>query len=140
MQSILRSERRRNTKKRRLGKVEILRREAYTALALEVKVEMIRSLVPLGLMHVQELLDEEIDALASGWYHRKSEAIRGRRHGSNPGSVPIAGQRVAYPNPAHSECARRRSPLADLCGLEAGRSRGRAAAHAGPVWDLVSEL
>jgi transposase-like protein len=55
---------------------------------------MIRSLVPLGLMHVQELLDEEIDALASGWYHRKGEETRGRRHGSNPGSIPIAGQRV----------------------------------------------
>lgn len=94
MESILRSERRRNKKKRRMGKVKILSREAYTALELDVKVEMIRSLVPLGLMHVQELLDDEIDALASGWYTRKGEETRGRRHGSNPGSVPIAGQRV----------------------------------------------
>ena len=86
MESILRSERRRNKKKRRLGKVKILSREAYTELELDVKVEMIRSLVPLGLMHVQELLDEEIDALASGRYTRKGEATRGRRHGSNPRS------------------------------------------------------
>ncbi len=94
MKSIRRSERRRNKKTRRLGPVDILSREAYAELELDVKVEMIRSLVPLGLMHVQELLEEEIDALASGWYHRKDAGTRGRRHGSNPGSVPIAGQRV----------------------------------------------
>ena len=94
MKSILRSERRRNKKKRRMGHVEILSREAYTELDLDVKVEMIRSLVPLGLMHVEELLKEEINALASARYARKDEATRGRRHGSNPGSVPLAGQRV----------------------------------------------
>ena len=35
---------------------------------------MIRSLVPLGLMHVHELLDDEVKALAGERYSRKDEA------------------------------------------------------------------
>ena len=57
-------------------------------------MELIRSLVPLGLMHVQELLDQEVTALASERYARKDASVRGRRHGSNPGTVGLAGQRV----------------------------------------------
>ncbi len=120
MQSILRSDRRRNTKKRRFGKVKILSREAYTELELDVKVEMIRSLVPLGLMHVQELLDEEIDALASGRYTRKGEATRGRRHGSNPGSVPIAGQRVPIRVPRIRSTHGGEVPLRTYAALKQG--------------------
>ena len=52
------------------------------------------SLVPLGLMHVQETLDQEVTALAGERYARKATATRGRRHGSNPGTVGLAGQRV----------------------------------------------
>ena len=43
-----------------MGSVEIIRREDYADLELDAKVELIRSLVPLGLMHVEELLDEEV--------------------------------------------------------------------------------
>ena len=38
--------------------------EEYTGLDVDSKVEMIRALVPLGLMQVEELLDEEVKALA----------------------------------------------------------------------------
>jgi putative transposase len=89
----------RSKKKRRLGKVEMVSREEYADSDLDTKVEMIRSLVPLGLMHVQELLDEEVTALAGERYARKEESSRGRRHGSNPGSVGLAGQRVAVQVP-----------------------------------------
>ncbi len=51
-------------KSRRLGKVEVVKREEYGGLEVDSKVEMIRALVPLGLMHVQELLDDEVKALA----------------------------------------------------------------------------
>ncbi len=61
---------------------------------MDSKVEMIRALVPLGLMHVHELLDEEVRALAGERYARKDEPERGRRHGTNPGTVGLAGQRV----------------------------------------------
>ena len=56
--------RRMRKRKRCLGEVRVLRREEYQGLELNVKVEMIRSLLPLGLMHVQMLLDEEVEALA----------------------------------------------------------------------------
>ena len=81
-------------KVRRFGEVKIVGREAYAELELDGKVELIRSLVPLGLLHVQELLDEEIRTLAGERYARKEACTEGRRHGSNPGSVRMAGQRV----------------------------------------------
>jgi putative transposase len=84
----------RRKKKRRLGKVQMVRREDYAETELDAKVEMIRSLVPLGLMHVQEMLDEEVTALAGERYARKEAPTRGRRHGSNPGTIGLAGQRV----------------------------------------------
>lgn len=93
MSSVLRPVRKRK-KVRKLGQVEIIRREEYTGLELDAKVELIRSLVPLGLMHVQELLDEEVTALAGERYTRKETSTHGRRHGSNPGTVGLAGQRV----------------------------------------------
>ena len=68
----------------RWGPVEIIRREDYADLELDAKVELIRSLVPLGLMHVEELLDEEVTALAGERYARKDALVGGRRHGSNP--------------------------------------------------------
>ena len=55
--SVLRAVRKRK-KVRKLGSVNIIHREAYADLELDAKVELIRSLVPLGLMHVQELLDQ----------------------------------------------------------------------------------
>ncbi len=81
-------------KMRRFREVKIVGREAYAELELDGKVELIRSLVPLGLLHVQELLDEEIRTLAGERYARKEAWTEGRRHGSNPGSVRMAGQRV----------------------------------------------
>ena len=81
-------------KSRRSGKVEVMEREAYGELETDSKVEMIRALVPLGLMHVHELLDEEVRALAGERYARKAESVEGRRHGTNPGTVKLAGQRV----------------------------------------------
>ena len=45
-------------------------------------------------MHVEELLDEEVKSLAGERYARKEAALRGRRHGSNPGTVGLGGQRV----------------------------------------------
>ena len=93
MRSVLRSVKKRK-KVRKLGRPQIIDREEYGELEMDTRVELIRSLVPLGLMHVEELLDEEVVALAGGRYERKEASVRGRRHGSNPGSVRMAGQRV----------------------------------------------
>ncbi len=110
MSSVLRPVRKRK-KGRKLGRVEVIRREDYTALELDAKVELIRSLVPLGLMHVEEVLDEEVTALAGERYARKAASIGGRRHGSNPGTVGLAGQRVPIRVPRVRGVAGREIPL-----------------------------
>jgi len=93
MESVLCSVRKRK-KVRRLGDVKVLSREEYAEFDLDAKVEAIRALVPLGLLHVKELLDEEVKALAGERYARKAASMGGRRHGSNPGTVGLGGQRV----------------------------------------------
>src|SRR5438094_3827552 len=90
MGSVVRRMRRR---KRSLGGVRVLRREDYQGLELNAKVELIRSLIPLGLMHVQMALDEEVEALAGARYAR-ADGASGTRHGSNPGTVVLDGQKV----------------------------------------------
>src|SRR6266571_3890655 len=85
--------RRMRKRKRCLGEVRVLRREDYQGLDLNAKVELIRSLIPLGLMHVQMVLEEEVEALAGPRYARQDGAT-GTRYGSNPGTVAIDGQRV----------------------------------------------
>jgi transposase-like protein len=81
-------------KSRRLGSVTVVDREEFEGMELDAKVEMIKGLIPLGLMHVQELLAQEVESLAEGWYARKTEEASGRRFGSNPGTVRLGGQRV----------------------------------------------
>ena len=69
-------------------------REQYQDLDLDAKVDLIKELVPLGLMHVAGVLNEEVEALAGGRYERKGGQTAGVRYGSNDGSVRLAGQRV----------------------------------------------
>jgi transposase-like protein len=69
-------------------------RECYQEMELDAKVALIRELVPLGLMHVAEVLQEEVEALAGGRYERKDAEAPGVRYGSNDGSIRLAGQRV----------------------------------------------
>jgi transposase-like protein len=91
--SFLRSVRRRK-KAKRLGVVNVVTREEFDEMELDPKIEMIKGLVPLGLMQINELVKQEIEALAEARYARKSEAAVGRRYGSNPGSVRLAGQQI----------------------------------------------
>ena len=74
MSSVLRSVRKRK-KGRTLGAVDVIDREEYAELEVDAKVELIRSLVPLGLMHIEELLDEEVTALAGECYARKDPSV-----------------------------------------------------------------
>lgn len=83
----------RSKKSRRLGPGQVMHAEQYEALAVDSKVACIQALIPLGLMHIREVLDEEVCLLAGARYARKTPAVVGRRHGSNPGSVQLAGQR-----------------------------------------------
>ena len=121
MSSVLRSVRKRK-KGRTLGPVDIIRREDYADLEVDVKVELIRSLVPLGLMHVEELLDAEVRALAGARYARKAAAVGGRRHGSNPGTVGLAGQRVPIRVPRLRHVAGSELPLRSYEALQGERA------------------
>ena len=119
--SVLRSVRKRK-KGRTLGPVEIIRREDYSDLKLDAKVELIRSLVPLGLIHVEELLDEEVTALAGERYARKDVSVGGRRHGSHPGTVGLAGQRVPMRVPRIRHVAGSEMPLRSYEALHGDRA------------------
>ena len=105
MSSVLRPVRK---KGRTLGRVDIMRR---TTPSWSWTLELIRSLVPLGLMQVEELLDAEVTALAGEHYARKAASIGGRRHGSNPGTVSLAGQRVPIRVPRVRSVAGSELPL-----------------------------
>ena len=120
MGSVLRSVKKRK-KSRRLGEVEIISREEYGDFDVDSKVEMIRALVPLGLMHVAELLDDEVKELAGERYARKDELERGRRHGSNPGTVGLAGQRVPIRVPRVRSKGRGEIPLRSYDALRDDR-------------------
>jgi len=117
--SVLRLVRRR--KKKCLGEVEILRREDYAEFDLDAKVEAIRALVPLGLLHVKELLDQEVTALAGERYARKAASTGGRRHGSNPGTVGLGGQRVPIRVPRVRHVSGSEIPLRSYDALSGDR-------------------
>ena len=85
--------RRARKRKQKLGEVAVVPREEYAGMGLDAKIELIRGLIPLGLMHVQELLDDEVLALA-GARHARDDGGVGTRHGSNPGTVRLAGQKI----------------------------------------------
>jgi transposase-like protein len=118
--SVLRSVKKRK-KDRKLGKIEVIRREEYAEFELDAKVELIRSLVPLGLIHIHELLDQEVTALAGERYARKEASTGGRRHGSNPGTVGLAGQRVPIQVPRVRSVAGSEIPLRSYDALRGDR-------------------
>ena len=120
MRSVLRRVGKRK-KSRRLGEVEVISREEYSDFDLDAKVEAIRALIPLGLMHVQETLEEEVTALAGERYVRKEASMRGRRHGSNPGTVGLAGQRVPIRVPRVRSITGREIPLRSYEALSGDR-------------------
>ncbi len=63
--------------------------------ALDSRVELIQALIPLGLEAVNELLQQEVTALAGTRYEREGGAPGYARWGRQPGSVYLADQKVA---------------------------------------------
>ena len=121
MSRVLRSVRKRK-KGRTLGAVDVIDREGYAELEVDAQVELIRSLIPLGLLHIEELLDEEVTALAGERYARKDSSVGGRRHGSNPGTVGLAGQRVPIRVPRIRHVTEREIPLRSYEALRGDRA------------------
>ena len=86
---------RRGTKRKRkvMGAVKVVDRSKFDGLEVDTRITLIQELIPLGLLHIAEELKREVTALSGGWHQRKQEEQAGR-HGTNPGSVRLAGQRI----------------------------------------------
>jgi len=80
-------------KGRRLGEPGELGWEQLAALEVNARIELIRELIPLGLAEVGRTLDEEVERLAGPRHQRGRPEESPYRHGSNPGSVRLGGQR-----------------------------------------------
>lgn len=84
----------RGKKDRQMGEPRDVRWEVIEGLELDTRVELIRELIPLGLAEVGRLLDAEVERLAGPRHGRKGGGAEGvYRHGTNPGSVRLGGQR-----------------------------------------------
>ena len=107
MSRVLRSVRKRK-KGHTLGAVDVIDREEYAELEVDAKVELIRSLVPLGLRHIEELLDEEVTALLASATPAKPRQSAGAVMGATPGRSgwPASACRFACPGFAMSRSAR----------------------------------
>jgi len=109
----------RGKKDRRLGEPSGVGWEEIEGLEMDVRVELIRELIPLGLAEVGRMLDEEVERLAGLRHARKGAGEGGGyRHGSNPGSVRLAGQRhpIRVPRVRDEEGEVRLEPYGRLHG------------------------
>jgi len=92
----MKSIRQKRSKSKRLGDPEMRGLPSFLTEDMDTKVSLIRSLVPLGLMAINDMLQREVEELAGTRYQRDSACVR---HGSNPGSVKLHGQRHALKVP-----------------------------------------
>ncbi len=84
----------RSRKSKTLCEPDVVNREDYEAMELDSRLALIRSLIPLGLMAVCEELEREVVSLAGARHSRMREEPTHYRHGTNPGTVRLLGQRV----------------------------------------------
>ncbi len=79
--------------KTRRARVKELLGKPFNLLEVDVKLQLIQELIPLGLMHVEEVLQEEVRSLAGERYKRNG--IAGYDRWSKQwGSVYLADQKV----------------------------------------------
>ena len=137
----------RGKKDRRLGEPSEMSWEEIQALELDPRVELIRQLIPLGLAEVSRMLEEEVEELAGRRHARKGDDESGYRHGHNPGSVRLGGQRHPVRVPrvrgraSHREVARPeggRGARIVRATPRLGRRGGRGALSEGAARDLLS--
>ena len=139
MGSLLRSVKKRK-KSRRLGEVEVVEREEYGELELDSKVEMIRALVPLGLMHVHELLDDEVKGV--GGRAIRSQGGDGARSASRkqPGHGRACRPAGADPCATSTRDRRGEIPLRSYEALSHGGEVNELLLKASALRHLVSQL
>lgn len=111
---------RKGKKAKVLGEPVVVSPEAFVAMEVDAKVELIQALIPIGLMAVSQTLEAEVTALAGERYSRHGGQPRLARHGSNGSSVCLAGQRVPLRVPRVRNVPRNEEvPLASLQAFRA---------------------
>jgi transposase-like protein len=70
-----------------------------SAAAIDTKVALIQALIPLGLLHVEATLQQEVEQLAGTRYARDGGEPRVVRYGKQPGSIYLADQKLGIAVP-----------------------------------------
>ncbi len=94
----------------RMGRSKTVNREDLARIPegveeINTRVELIQMLIPLGLMHVNDLLQQEVETLAGKKYGRKVDGQV--RWGSQPGSVYLGDQKLSIQVPRVRHCKRK---------------------------------
>lgn len=114
------AEARKGKKGRVLGEPSVVSVEEFAAMELDAKAELIKALIPLGLMAVAQTLEAEVTELAGERYRREGGRPGMVRYGSNPSSVRLAGQRVPIRVPRVRDMAEGKEvPLESLQAVRA---------------------
>ena len=77
-----------------MGQPATISRQDIAAMQVDARLDLIRALIPLGLAYVAAELEQEIVSLAGVRHSRKADQGAPSRHGTNPGSVKLAGQSI----------------------------------------------
>jgi transposase-like protein len=85
---------RKRKKSKIMGKPNTISRQDIAAMQVDARLDLIRALIPIGLSYVAAELEQEVVNLAGARNSRKADLDAPRRHGTNPGSVKLAGQTI----------------------------------------------
>lgn len=88
--------------------------------SFDSRMALIQQLIPIGLMAVEEALQEEVEALAGIRYSRDNNP--NKRWGVNCGSVCLGHQKHSLLVPrVRNEASRKEVPLKSYCALQSDR-------------------
>jgi len=94
-----------------------------SAVAIDTKVALIQELIPLGLLHVQQSLQQEVERLAGPRYARDGGKAGVVRYGKQPGSIYLADQKLGIEVPRLRHLPRNREvPLRTYQQLQQPRA------------------
>lgn len=114
MKTISKTQRKTSKKNSDRG-IKMVTMEEYEELEVDGRIEMIKALIPLGLMHVADELSNEVTRLAGERYERERGGKLCVRYGRNPSSIRLGGQQVPVVVPrVRSLKANREVPLETL--------------------------
>jgi len=89
----------RKAKTRIMSRDIAMTRREYEALQSESRRALIGQLIPLGMMAAGEALQREVEEVVGAKYSHQGNERKAYRHGTNPGSVRLAGHRVGIDVP-----------------------------------------